>query len=173
MHLVQRPSTRTHCTERQLRWGWDDMVIVDCNCLHSPRSGLSRSVAAVDAADPADAATAVDGGCRKTKARLPPTWPGKRIPPPGPPPDGLSLRVGPNPLGDDSAVRIETDRFREIRVDLVDLLGRRVRTLFQGAVEAGGRHAVAVRPGGLPSGIYVVRVTATGAAASARVVVAR
>ena len=93
--------------------------------------------------------------------------------PPGPPPDGLSLRVGPNPLRDESAIRIETDRFREVRVDLVDLLGRRVRTLFQGTVEAGGRRAVPVRPGGLPSGVYVVRVTAAGASASARVVVAR
>ncbi|PAP76309.1 sulfatase-like hydrolase/transferase [Rubrivirga marina] len=93
--------------------------------------------------------------------------------PPGPPPGGLSLRVGPNPLRDDSAVRIETDRYREVRVDLFDLLGRRVRTLFTGTVEAGGRRAVPLRPGGLPSGVYIVRVTASGASMSARVVVAR
>ena len=93
--------------------------------------------------------------------------------PHGPEPDGLRLRVGPNPARGGATVRVGLDRTLEVRVDLVDLLGRRVRTLFVGTVEAGAERAVPIRPGGLPSGVYVVRATTASASATARVVLTR
>ncbi len=93
--------------------------------------------------------------------------------PPGPAPDGLRLRVGPNPARGGTTVRVGPDRTLEVRVDLLDLLGRRVRTLFVGTVEAGAERVVPIRPGGLPAGVYVVRASTASATATARVVLTR
>jgi hypothetical protein len=93
--------------------------------------------------------------------------------PPGPAPDGLRLRVGPNPARGGTTVRVGPDRTLEVRVDLLDLLGRRVRTLFVGTVAAGTERVVPIRPGGLPAGAYVVRASTASASATARVVLTR
>ena len=100
--------------------------------------------------------------------------PGELAGSPLPPLTGeLSLRVGPNPVAGAGAVRLRSDRVRRLRVDLFDALGRRVRTLYTGAVGPQGELVVPFGRGGLPSGLYVVRATAEGATASARVVLTR
>jgi hypothetical protein len=46
-----------------------------------------------------------------------------------------------------------------MRIELSDLLGRRVQTLLDGEQPA-GRHETVVDAGGLPSGVYFSRLTA-------------
>lgn len=93
--------------------------------------------------------------------------------PPGARPDALVLRVGPNPFADEASVRVESPIARRVRVEVLDALGRRVRILYEGPVEAAIERAVPLRAGGLPSGVYVVRAVGEGVAASTYVVLAR
>ncbi len=68
--------------------------------------------------------------------------------------DGL-VAVYPNPTAGRATLRLELSEPRDVRIDLVDALGRRVRTLADGAY-AGGRHDLAVDTAGLPTGVYAV-----------------
>ena len=43
-------------------------------------------------------------------------------------------------------------------VDLFDLTGRRVDTLFEGLLQTGTAHPFTIRAADLPSGVYVYRV---------------
>jgi len=84
--------------------------------------------------------------------------------------DSLSLAplvpmMGPNPMVDHATLRFATSRPGPLRVELYDLAGRRVRTLFQEAKAAAGMHTIHVdgreRTGGrLGSGLYFYRIVA-------------
>ena len=63
----------------------------------------------------------------------------------------------PNPAQGESAVRLDVGAAQAIRIEVFDLLGRRVRTVYDGVLAAGS-HRVLIPTGGLPSGVYVVRV---------------
>jgi hypothetical protein len=94
---------------------------------------------------------------------------------PGGPLDRLpALAAYPNPSNGVTTVRLVLDREGPLRVEIRDLLGRRVRTLAEGS-RAGGEHLVrwdgsddSGRP--LPAGAYWVRVDA-GAGARQRLTV--
>ena len=77
-----------------------------------------------------------------------------------------SFSVYPNPAGD--WLRVEHDHPGALRADLIDATGRRVET----AAFKGG---ITLPTAGMPTGIYLLRVTdvATGAASQRRVVVGR
>lgn len=66
--------------------------------------------------------------------------------------------VYPNPFNPEAQFRFALQREQQVRVDLYDMLGRRVKALYEGRPPAGQMHTVRIDGGTLPSGLYVVRV---------------
>ena len=88
-----------------------------------------------------------------------------------------NLSSRPNPFNPLTRIVFDLSRRTAVRLAVYDAVGRRVRVLCDGPLEAGhhdipwqGRDA-AGRP--VASGVYIYRLTAAGAAASGRLVLAR
>jgi hypothetical protein len=64
----------------------------------------------------------------------------------------------PNPTGGDATVALVLDRDEHVRVEVFDMLGRRVALLHDAPLAANQRHAFTVAGSLLPAGAYVVRV---------------
>jgi hypothetical protein len=69
------------------------------------------------------------------------------------------LPVAPNPVSASARLRYELPEATAVRLQVFDLLGRRVATLADGEKPA-GRHEVSWRSAGLASGTYFVRLQA-------------
>jgi hypothetical protein len=69
------------------------------------------------------------------------------------------LPVAPNPVSASARLRYELPEATAVRLQVFDLLGRRVATLADGEKPA-GRHEVSWRSSGLASGTYFVRLQA-------------
>ena len=65
----------------------------------------------------------------------------------------------PNPFNPEATFRFAAFEQQSVRVDLVDVLGRVVATLFEGEVPAGQMQTVRINGAGLPSGTYAIRLT--------------
>ncbi|OPZ76382.1 MAG: hypothetical protein BWY77_01914 [bacterium ADurb.Bin431] len=83
-----------------------------------------------------------------------------------PPPASLPRAFGlaqnyPNPFNPETAIRFHLTRPGEIRLEVYDITGRMVVRLIDGRREA-GEHGVVFNGAGLPSGIYLYRLTAEG-----------
>ncbi|HYE95601.1 MAG TPA: T9SS type A sorting domain-containing protein, partial [Rubricoccaceae bacterium] len=104
------------------------------------------------------------------RAVLPP-WPhtGTAEPPGG---NALTLSASPNPARARATVRLTLTEAQHVRVAVYDALGREVAVLNDGPL-AGGLHTLSLNTSGLPSGVYLVRVEAGGAALTRRLTVAR
>ena len=90
----------------------------------------------------------------------------------GGPVAGLALGApSPNPATSRAAVTLTVETPQTVRVTLVDALGRRVRTLWDGPA-AGALH-LGVEAGGLAPGVYAVRVEGGAARAVRRLTVVR
>ena len=90
----------------------------------------------------------------------------------GPDAAGLRLAAVPNPASASTEIRFTLDAPQAVSVALVDVLGREVVRVAEGAFGAGEqRLPLDVR--GLPPGVYVVRLTAGGSVATQRLTVAR
>ena len=85
---------------------------------------------------------------------------------------GVALDVRPNPLGRAGTLVLTLPAPAEARVDVLDLLGRRVAQLHVGPLGA-GEHAVPLDLTALPAGAYVVRAGVGGAVRTRLVTVAR
>ena len=79
----------------------------------------------------------------------------------------------PNPFTPQTSVRFRVAEAQPVRVVLYDALGRAVRTLFDGPLDAGVFETVEIDGAGLPAGTYVVRVEGAAVAGSTRVILAR
>jgi subtilisin family serine protease len=96
-----------------------------------------------------------------------------------PRPADLAVRAAPNPFNPRTTLALSLPRDGAVSVRIVDLRGRHVRTLLDGAPLAAGRHTVswdgtADDGRALPSGVYLARVVAPGGeAAAAKLVLAR
>ena len=97
-------------------------------------------------------------------------WVYRTAPPPtrgaaeAPAASGVSLSVDPNPSSSGAAVRLALSAEADVRVSVVDVLGRTVSVLHDGRLGAGARTLVLPQ---LAPGVYTVRVErrdATGAA---------
>ncbi len=78
----------------------------------------------------------------------------------------------PNPFSYVTTVRYSLSDPSPVRLDVFDLLGRRVATVFDG-VETAGDHTVQFDAGGLASGIYLYRIRAGSFVETRRMVVVR
>jgi hypothetical protein len=84
---------------------------------------------------------------------------------------GFALRsVYPNPARSLANIAFSTQRDATISIDVFDVAGRRVATLFDGRV-ADGEHTVSWNSARMPSGVYHVRLTGPGVLASKKVMI--
>jgi hypothetical protein len=89
-----------------------------------------------------------------------------------PPADsGLRLRLTTNPVRTTGGIEFEVPQAGPVRLEIVDVAGRRVATLVDEA-RSRGPHTVEV-PRNLASGVYFVRLSAPGDVRVTRVVIAR
>ncbi len=75
-------------------------------------------------------------------------------------PAASSLRLSPpfpNPAQSESALRLDVGAAQTVRIEVFDLLGRRVRMVHDGVLAAGS-HRVIISTSELSSGVYIVRV---------------
>ncbi len=90
--------------------------------------------------------------------------------------DATDLRVSsvmPNPSRDVARLSLAVGQPQRVRINLYDVLGRRVASVFDGAVPAGATETVTVETAGLPAGVYVVRVEGTHSAVTRALVMAQ
>ncbi len=81
---------------------------------------------------------------------------------PGPGPSGTRLLQNvPNPFNHVTAIPFYLEEAGEVSLELFDVRGRRVQVLVDGFREA-GNHYAGFRAEGLPSGVYIYRLTAGG-----------
>ena len=64
----------------------------------------------------------------------------------------------PNPSTGATTLSVAVSSSQRVRVDVYDVLGRRVRSVFDGTVPAGARRTLQVEGATLSSGVYLVRV---------------
>ncbi|MEM1041122.1 MAG: T9SS type A sorting domain-containing protein [Bacteroidota bacterium] len=84
-------------------------------------------------------------------------------------PDGFALHAAyPNPFDAETVVSFDVPEASRVTVAVFDVLGREAARLVDGEVAA-GRYEVALDGRDLPSGVYVVRMTAAGFARARRV----
>ena len=93
-----------------------------------------------------------------------PTCVEEGLSPPGRPGGNLLERIGPNPFNGLIEVRYRLPHGTRVTVTVYDVLGRRVRTLWEGW-QSGGNHLVRWdgrndRGQEVSSGLYLVRITA-------------
>lgn len=74
-------------------------------------------------------------------------------------PDGFVLSPAyPNPFNPQTTFSLEVDERQEVKVEVFNLLGRSVKVLFEGTMEANDARTFTFDAGDLPSGIYLYRV---------------
>ena len=92
---------------------------------------------------------------------------------PGAPPEPVRLDApAPNPARSRTEIRFSTAAAGAVRLDLFDVRGRHVSRLADGPYAA-GPHRVPVEVGGLPAGVYLVRLDAAGQRRSTPLTVVR
>jgi hypothetical protein len=75
----------------------------------------------------------------------------------------------PNPFAAQTRIDLTLDRPETVRVEVLDVLGRRVALLHQGGLAAGTPHTFQVDGSALPGGVYLYRVTGETFAETRRV----
>ena len=78
----------------------------------------------------------------------------------------------PNPFNPSTTISYSIPERGLVRLEVFDLLGRRVATLLNETQEA-GRHSVTFRPEGLASGVYIYRLEARGVSAAGKMLLLR
>ncbi len=89
-------------------------------------------------------------------------------------PDGYLLEpVNPNPFATTARIWFAATRTQRVELSLYDALGRRVRLLYSGPIEANTRMELTLDGRSLPSGLYLVRFAGTGFSTTRRVTLLR
>lgn len=73
----------------------------------------------------------------------------------------LSLGSHPNPFHSATTISYTLERALHVRLEVFDVLGRRVATLADG-VQPAGAHTAPLAGSGLPGGLYTIRLSADG-----------
>lgn len=92
--------------------------------------------------------------------------------PPGANGPSLGL-VGPNPIRDNTTLRINLTTSSSARLSVVDLLGREVAVLFDGVTRQGSTQDIRFDTTALPVGVYVARLQTPGATETLKLSVVR
>ncbi|MEL6772311.1 MAG: T9SS type A sorting domain-containing protein [Bacteroidota bacterium] len=71
----------------------------------------------------------------------------------------LLSEVYPNPFARQATLDLAVREAQDVRVEVFNMVGQRVATLLDGAMEANVSTPVALDAAGLPGGLYLVRVT--------------
>lgn len=79
----------------------------------------------------------------------------------------------PHPIRSASTLSLITQASQPVRVELYDLLGRRVATLFDGEITGGRQQEIQLDSDGLANGMYFIRATGEHFRATERVTVVR
>ncbi|MBB4601011.1 hypothetical protein HNQ93_001628 [Hymenobacter luteus] len=87
-------------------------------------------------------------------------------------PQTETFTVAPNPFTTASEITFRLQTAGHASIAVYDMQGRLVRQLFAGAVEAGATQRLALPAHGLPTGVYLVRLTTPAAVLNQRVVLA-
>ncbi len=90
----------------------------------------------------------------------------------GAPRQSVLSAVRPNPARDAARLSLSLAAPESVTVEVLDVLGRRVALVHEGALAA-GTHALSVETAALPAGTYVVRATSASLAAVRRFTVLR
>ncbi|MEZ4701091.1 MAG: T9SS type A sorting domain-containing protein [Rhodothermales bacterium] len=70
--------------------------------------------------------------------------------------------VYPNPFNPTAHFSLNIRETQDVRVDVYDMLGRRIAQLYQGVMTGGVTHEFALEAGAWRSGTYLIRVTGAG-----------
>jgi hypothetical protein len=88
--------------------------------------------------------------------------------------NGLAVSgAAPHPVRGVSTVYVSVENASPVRVELYNLLGQRVQTLFEGAVTPGRAQAVEITTDRLPSGTYFVRTQSDAGSDVQRIAIVR
>lgn len=79
----------------------------------------------------------------------------------------------PNPFRQRATLELAVREAQEVRVEVYDVLGRRVEVIHRGELAANETHRFTVEASGLSSGLYLLRVTGEEFAATRRLVLVR
>ncbi len=79
----------------------------------------------------------------------------------------------PNPVRSVSRFQVTARRDVTVRVELLNLLGQRVASLYDGRIDAGQSQAVTINVGDLPMGLYLYRVQADRSVITRQVYISR
>jgi hypothetical protein len=82
----------------------------------------------------------------------------------------FAFGVAPNPATTTAKVTIDLPEAAAVKVSLYDLSGRRVATVVN-RVLSEGKNAAALDVGGMPAGVYILRLEAGGRVAAKRLAV--
>lgn len=85
----------------------------------------------------------------------------------------LQLTATPNPVRQQATITWTVANPGPVRVEMFDVLGRRVRTLYDGPMEAHTPKRHTLRRGSLASGLYFVRLTSETGTATQKVTLVR
>lgn len=69
------------------------------------------------------------------------------------------VEVYPNPFSDRFTLDLRIEREQRVRIEVYDILGRRVASLFEDQIEAGRNHEMSFRLADQPGGVYVIRIS--------------
>lgn len=81
--------------------------------------------------------------------------------------------VYPNPLQDVGQLEVSVATSGQVRIEIVDLLGRTVDTAFDGVLQAGEIHRQSLTVGDIAPGVYLLRISGNGFSATHRVLKTR
>jgi hypothetical protein len=84
-----------------------------------------------------------------------------------------ALKTYPNPFTAEATIEFSVEQNLMVSIEIFNLLGKKVATLYEGLVVAGNTERVPFRSGSLPEGIYTCKLTAGGKAATTRMILTR
>lgn len=88
------------------------------------------------------------------------------------PASGMPLKSYPNPFQNTVNIQFEVREPSQVHLEVMDLLGRKIATLVEEPVGA-GTHDVVFNADGLPSGIYLARLTIDSRAVTSKITLHR
>lgn len=88
-------------------------------------------------------------------------------------PTSVHVAVFPNPFRSATEIRFSPPRTERLRIEVFDVLGRHIRSLFDGTLAGGTAHTLNWRAASLPSGLYVIRIVGTSFVQTLRVTLQR